>query len=130
MSLLNTLLPTHRAAASKDDGEPHPACRPYFEIDETDGGYGVTVYLPGVSKDGLEITDEGGELRITGKRTSNLAGGLTALHRESSDAAYELLLTHDNTVDAGNIQAELKDGVLRLTLAKAESAKPRKIAIS
>ena len=130
MSQLNTLLPTHRAAASKDDGESHPVCRPHFEVDETDGGYGVTVYLPGVSKDGLEITDEGGELRIAGKRTSKLPAGLTALHRESSDAAYELLLAHDKTVDTANINAELKDGILRLALAKAESAKPRKISVS
>jgi HSP20 family molecular chaperone IbpA len=40
------------------------------------------------------------------------------------------VLTHDNTVDAGKIEAELKDGVLRLKLAKAESAKPRKISVS
>jgi len=52
------------------------------------------------------------------------------LHRESSDALFELVLTHDNTIDSEKIDAELKDGVLRLTLAKAESAKPRKISIS
>lgn len=130
MSLINTLIPSHRANAAKDDGEPYPVRRPYFELDETEAAYGVTVYLPGVSKEGLEITDEGGELRITGKRTSNLAGGLTALHRESSDATFELLLAHDAAVDTGKIGAELKDGILRLALAKAESAKPRKIAIS
>ena len=130
MSLLNTLIPTRRGAASSDDGETHPACRPFFEVDETDAAYGVTVYLPGVSKEGLEITDEGGELRVTGRRASRLPEGLTALHRESSDAAYELVLTHDNTVDTGKIEAELKDGVLRLALAKAESAKPRKISIT
>jgi HSP20 family protein len=130
MSLLNTLIPTRCGAVSKDDGEARPASRPFFEVDETDTAYGVTVYLPGVSKDGLEITDEGGELRIAGKRAAKLPEGLTALHRESSDAAYELLLTHDNTVDTGKIEAELKDGVLRLALTKAESAKPRKITIS
>jgi len=128
MSMFNTLIPSfHRAAAN---GDPYPVCRPQFEVDETEGAYGVTVYLPGVSKEGLEITDEDGELRITGKRATKLPEGLAALHRESSDAAFELLLTHDSAVDTAKIEAELKDGVLRLALAKAESAKPRKIAIN
>jgi len=128
MSLFNTLIPSlHRTASG--DGDPYPVCRPQFEIDETEGAYGVTVYLPGVAKDGLEITDEGGELRITGKRATKVPEGLTALHRESYDGVFELVLTHDNSVDTGKIEAELKDGILRLALAKAESAKARKIAI-
>jgi HSP20 family molecular chaperone IbpA len=128
MSLFNTLIPSFHYGTH--DGDPHPVCRPYFEIDETDGAYGVTVQMPGVSKDGLEITAEGGELRITGKRSMKLPDGVTALHRESSDAAFELVLTHDSTVNTGKIGAELKDGILRVALAKAESAKPRKIAIT
>jgi HSP20 family molecular chaperone IbpA len=40
------------------------------------------------------------------------------------------VLAHDNTVDSGKIEAELKDGVLHLSLAKAESAKPRKISVN
>jgi HSP20 family protein len=40
------------------------------------------------------------------------------------------VLSHDNTVDTGKIVAEMKDGILRLSVPKAESAKPRKIAIS
>jgi HSP20 family protein len=55
---------------------------------------------------------------------------VTALHRESSDAAFELVLTHDSTVNTGKIEAQLKDGILRVAHAKAESAKPRKIAVS
>ena len=106
------------------------ARRPYFEVEESDGAYGLTVFLPGVSKDGLEITDEGGELRITGKGAPGLREGQTALYRESSEASFELVLTHDDSVDAGKIVAELKDGVLQLSLAKAESAKPRKISVS
>ena len=98
--------------------------------DETDAAYGLTVFLPGVAKDGLEITDEGGELRIAGRRTQKLPKEAVALHRESSDSNYELVLSHDATVDTGKIVAELTDGVLRLSLPKAESAKPRKISVS
>jgi HSP20 family molecular chaperone IbpA len=130
MSLFNTIIPSLHHGTHEGNGDPHPICRPYFEIDETEGAYGVTVYMPGVAKEGLEITAEGGELRITGKRATKLPEGVTALHRESSDAAFELVLTHDNTVNTGKIEAELKDGILRVALAKVESAKPRKIAIT
>ena len=42
---------------------------------------------------------------------------------------FELVLEHDTTVDPSKIEAELKDGLLHVKLAKAESAKPRKIAV-
>ena len=130
MSILNTLIPSLSRAGENRNGDAPQARRPYFEVEESDGAYGLTVFLPGVSKDGLEITDEGGELRITGKGAPGLREGQTALYRESSEASFELVLTHDDSVDAGKIVAELKDGVLQLSLAKAESAKPRKISVS
>jgi HSP20 family protein len=130
MSIFNTLIPSLNRAGENCEGDARQVRRPQFEVEESEGAYGLKVFLPGVSKDGLEITDEGGELRITGKLAATLPEGLTALHRESSGAAFELVLTHDSAVDAGKIGAELKDGVLNLTLAKAESAKPRKISVN
>ena len=119
MSLLSTLIPSLSRSGANGEGGPAPARRPRYEIEETEAAYGLTVFLPGVAKDGLEITDEDGQLRIAGRRTAKLPEGLTALHVESSDAAFELVLSHDGSVDAGKISAELKDGVLHLTLAKA-----------
>ncbi|HEY5079370.1 MAG TPA: Hsp20/alpha crystallin family protein [Opitutaceae bacterium] len=128
MSLFNSLIqPSNGACAA---GEKRQARRPSFEVEETDAAYGLTVYLPGVSKDAVEITDEDGELRVSAKRAPGLPEGSEALYRETSDTPFELVLAHDNTVDGGKIGAELKDGVLKLTLAKAESAKPRKISVN
>jgi HSP20 family molecular chaperone IbpA len=127
MSFFNALIPTFNSGRA--EGEAAPARRPQFQVNETDAAYCLTVNLPGVAKEGLEITDEGGELRITGARARALPDDSSVLHRESSDAAFELVLAHDNTIDSEKIGAELKDGVLHLTLAKAESAKPRKISI-
>jgi HSP20 family protein len=129
MSFFNTLLNPAQNGSSATSGTP-PARRPQYEITETDAGYTLEVSLPGVSREGLEITDEDGELTITGKRAVAFPEGREVLHRETSDASFELVLTHDNTIDAEKIEAELRDGVLQLKLAKAESAKARKISVS
>jgi HSP20 family molecular chaperone IbpA len=101
-----------------------------YEIKETDEAYGLTVYLPGVAKDGLELTIENQELRVVGRRTWTPPSGWTTVYRESVEAPFVLVLTHDNAIDADKIAAELKDGVLRASLPKAEALKPRKIVIN
>lgn len=134
MTLLNSLIPTFqrsraitRPSSTQDLG---PTIKPLYEVKETDEAFGLTVYLPGVGKDGLEITGEDTSLRIVGKRTWKRPEAWTALYRESSDAAYELVLSHDHAVDLDKVHAELRDGVLRLSLPKVEAIKPRKIAVS
>lgn len=134
MALLNTLIPSFgRTVSRRDNGSTQdlgPSVKPLYEIKETDEAYGLTVYLPGVAKDGLEITAEAGELRIVGRRAWQQPDGWTALYRESSAAPFELVLAHDNALDADRIAAELRDGVLRVSLPKAEALKPRKIAVN
>jgi len=132
MSLKNTLSRNRNqsVAPSSSTDDLGPTVKPLYEVRETDDAYGVTVFLPGVSKENLEITAEAGEFRIVGRRSWNQPEGWTALYRESTDAAYELSLAHDNAIDADKIAAELRDGVLRVSLPKAESLKPRKIQVS
>jgi HSP20 family molecular chaperone IbpA len=137
MSLFNnptpSLPPREPATACAD----RPACaapvvkvKPAYDVQETPEAYRLTVHLPGVAKDGLELTAEDGEIRLTGRRGWTQPAGWTALHRETPDAAYELVLTHDNAIDADKIVAELHDGVLHVTLPKHEAVKPRKITVA
>jgi HSP20 family molecular chaperone IbpA len=133
MSLLQSLIPSlNRTPVPADQSvaDLGPTVKPVFAIKETAEAYAVTVQLPGVAKDGLEITAEDGQIRIVGRRAWQRPAGWTALYRETADAAYELVLTHDNAIDADKIAAELRDGVLRVSLAKHEAVKPRKIAVS
>ncbi len=134
MSLLNTLIPSlNRTPAANADQQPADLVRtvkPAYEIKETADAWGVTVQLPGVAKEGLEITAEDAQVRIVGRRQWKQPEGWTALHRETADAAFELVLSHDNTVDADKVAAELRDGVLHVSLPKHEAVKPRKIAVS
>lgn len=133
MSLFNTLIPSiartpaRRAATSADLG---PTIKPAFDVKESDDAFGVTVQLPGVTKDGLELTVDEGQFRIVGRRTWKQPEGWTALYRESADVPFELVLEHENAINAEKIHAELRDGVLRVALPKAEAIKPHKIAVN
>lgn len=117
-------------AAPGTANETEFTVKPAYEIKETPEAWGLTVHLPGVAKNDLEITAEDTLVTIRGRRSWRQPEGWTALYRESVDAPYLLALEHDNTVKADGIHAELKDGVLRVSLPKAEAAKPRKIAIA
>ena len=131
MTLLRSLVP---GLSREADPVPTPSTeariRPAYNVREDEHGFDVIVQLPGVAKDGLEITALDCQVTVTGRRAWTPPAGWTALYRETPRASFELVLTHQGEVDADKISAELKDGILRLTLPKAEAAKPRKIAIS
>ena len=134
MSLLNPLLPKLPSSpvTRSEDRTPdlEPTVKPVYEVKETPEAFGVTVYLPGVSKDGLDLTADEGQVRIVGRRAWKQPEGWAALYRETVDAPFELVLAHDNALDADKIAAELRDGVLRVSLPKHEALKPRKIPVS
>jgi HSP20 family protein len=134
MTFLTTLLPAlNRAETSR----PRPAAddlgvtlRPIHDITETTEAFGLTVELPGVAKAGLEITADDAQVRIVGRRAWTQPEGWAALHRETSDAAFELVLAHDHAIAVERIAAELRDGILRVSLPKSEAVKPRRITVA
>ena len=133
MSLLDTLIPSRNRPLTRTNesgSELGQSVKPLYEIKENADAWGLTVYLPGVAKDGLEITAEEGQLRFVGRRAWKQPKEWTLLYRESADAAFELALAHENAIDLDKIHAELRDGILRVSLPKAEAVKPRKIAVS
>ncbi|MBS0663868.1 MAG: Hsp20/alpha crystallin family protein [Verrucomicrobia bacterium] len=134
MSLFTSIIPSLNrtpSVASEGSAAPtKPALKPAYEVQETPEAYRLTVYLPGVTRDALELTIETDGIRIAGRRTWTRPAGWTALHRETADVGYELVLTHDNAIDADKVAAELRDGVLQVTLPKHEALKPRKITVA
>ncbi|HLP26965.1 MAG TPA: Hsp20/alpha crystallin family protein [Acidobacteriota bacterium] len=137
MTLFNQLVPRLTRAVSRDQSsgsnaatETEYTIKPLYELKETEEAWGLTVQLPGVAKDGLELSVEDNVISLRGRRAWQKPEGWTPLYRESVDAPYALSLEHDNSVDVDKIHAELKDGVLRVSLPKAEAVKPRKIAVN
>jgi HSP20 family molecular chaperone IbpA len=130
MTLLRSLVPGLGRQTVTSPADTEARIKPVFQVREDTHGYDVTVQLPGVAKDGLEITAQENQVTITGRRSWTAPAEWTSLYRETPRANFELNLTHEGDVDAEKIGAELKDGILRLTLPKAEAAKPRKITIN
>ena len=137
MSIFHQIVPSlARTLGRRDesDGANTPAAeftvKPAYEINETPEAWGLTVHLPGVTRDQLDLTVEEDVVTLRARRSWQQPAGWTPLYRESADAPYELVLEHGNVVDLAKIHAELKDGVLRISLPKAEAVKPRKIAVS
>lgn len=102
---------------------------PPANIFSKDDEYVVEMEMPGVRKEGLDITVEGSEPCVTGRpATTELPG--EPVYCESSGGRFSRSFELSNDVDASKIQAELRDGVLRLRLPKAERVRRRKITIS
>jgi HSP20 family protein len=101
---------------------------PEVNIFETNDGYVLEAEMPGVNKEGLEITLEGNEITILGHRQQENFKG-EPLFRESHVADYRRVFELDPAIDAGKVSAKMDQGVLTLTLPKSEAVKPRKIKI-
>jgi HSP20 family protein len=102
---------------------------PMATVFETNDGYTLQVEMPGVNKEGLEMWVENNELTIVGRRSMPAVQG-TVLHRESRRENFRRAFELDPSIDAGKINAKIEQGVLTLTLPKAEEVKPRKITVS
>jgi HSP20 family protein len=102
---------------------------PLANILETGDGYVLEAEMPGVSKDGLQITIENGELVILGRRTAYESPG-TQLYGETRPVDYRRAFEIDPSIDAARITAKMDQGILTLTLPKAEAVKPRKIVVT
>jgi len=102
---------------------------PRADIQETKDAYLLELEMPGVQKEGLEITAANNELTIIGRRTDTQPSG-DVVYRESRQIDYRRVFELDPSIDTGKISARMDQGVVRLTLPKAESVKPRKIAVT
>ena len=101
---------------------------PRVNIFESDESVTIEAEMPGVTKDSVDIEIDKNELTLTGHRSrSDNEGRLRFQERPSAD--FYRTFTLGRGVDTEKVEARMKDGILRLTLHKAEHVKKRKIAI-
>jgi len=117
-----------RSPAVRHDNSAREYVSPYVNIYETKEGYVLEAEMPGVNKEGLEITLEGNEITIIGHRGTEFCPG-TKLLGERSLADYRRVFELDPAIDTSKIAAKMDQGVLNLTLPKSEEVKPRQIKV-
>jgi HSP20 family protein len=125
---MNTLVRENRS----NNGDRQATARfiaPAATVLENTDGYTLEVEMPGVSKENLEMWVENNELTILGRRSMPSVEG-NLIHRESCSENFRRSFELDPSIDAGKISAKIEQGVVTLTLPKAEQVKPRKIAVA
>ena len=102
---------------------------PTADIYESQDALTVILEMPGVDKENVDVRVEEGTLNIEGRLDLTKYQGLVPLYTEYNIGHYARSFRLSNKIDQSKIAADLKDGVLSLTLPKAEEAKPRTIKV-
>ncbi len=117
----------------EDDQErtsPQSVWRPRMDLIETDEAYRLHLDMPGMSRDELKISYQDNQLIVSGERKSAQTDEDEEFVRvERSFGQFRRSFSLPRTVDADNISATYDNGVLTVTVPKAETVKPRQIEI-
>ena len=105
------------------------AWSPTADLSETDEAFVVTVDLPGVAREDIEIEVSGRELRIHGETKEPESEGVVR-YRARRFGSFDHRLTLPQEVAADRVEAKLADGVLTVRVPKSEETKPRRVEIT
>lgn len=107
-----------------------PSFMPAFEVKETKDSYIFKADLPGCKEQDVDITLTGNRLTISGKRDVENRQQNENYHLyERSYGTFSRSFTLPDTADMNRANAEMKDGVLTVTLPKRSEAQPRKLTV-
>lgn len=115
--------------AGAESTRPGLVFTPAVDIFETEAAITVLADMPGVRADGLSIDLRENVLSIEGQVADVRQEQEQELLREYETGSFRREFRITNLIDRDKIDAALHDGVLRLTLPKAEAARPRKIEV-
>jgi HSP20 family protein len=102
---------------------------PLADIEETDDGYTIEMDLPGVKQDDVDIEVNGRELTVSGEvKEKERVGILRRRTRRVGEFSYSVTLPME--IDAENVRADLKDGVLAIRVPKSQRGKSRRVSIN
>jgi HSP20 family protein len=111
-------------------GQRHTPWMPAMDVYETDDKLVVTIELPGLTAQDVEVQVEDSTLTVSGKREFSTEVEQEHYHRiERRYGEFSRAVTLPPQVDAGKVDAKFENGVLSVEVAKAEKAKPKKIQV-
>ena len=102
---------------------------PRTNLSDTGDNLELIAEVPGVSKEALNVKIQGNYLEISGSRNSDNPEGYKVHRTERETTSFSRSFTLPYEVEAAKVEATLKDGLLKMTLPKSETAKPRQISI-
>jgi HSP20 family protein len=102
---------------------------PSVDVAETDNSYRVTMELPGVDMKKVEITYDDGNLTVKGEKEKEATEGESCHCSERFSGSFSRTFHVDGSVDRDKIEANYKDGVLKMVLPKSEGSVPKKIEV-
>ena len=123
-------LPMGWSAAPTAESAEAPAWRPVANISETDAEYLIKAELPEVSKDDVRVTVDGGVITISGERKHEAEHKDEKQHRiESFYGSFARSFRLPDDADVGAIQAESRNGVLKVRVPKQPAARARTVEV-
>lgn len=106
-----------------------PFVVPPVDVFEDESGITLLADLPGVSRDRLGVRVDGESLVLEATASTAQPEGMQLVYGEAQFPSYRRQFTLSRELDASRIEANLKDGVLKLVIPKLEEAKPRRIEV-
>ena len=121
--------PTRTGDRSRAAGDERYLLPP---VDVVEDATGITLWadLPGVAKDKLDLRVDGDTLAIEGEIVMPMPDAIQPSHAEVQLTRYRRSFTLSKELDPAQIAADLKQGVLRVRIPKAEHAQPRRITVN
>ena len=116
--------------SAEEQTEPGKFYVPYTDIHETDEALIVTMEMPGVAKDALDVHLEKNVLSVEGRVDFGEYEDLEPVYTEYNVGHFQRSFRISSEIDQSRIAAGIENGVLTLSLPKAEEQKARRIAVS
>jgi HSP20 family protein len=103
-----------------------------MDVYETEQGYQVTVLLPGIKPEDINLLVEQNRLSIKGQYQTPVEEGkqVNWLVREIGSGSFERTITFDRPIDPDKVEAQYEHGMLTISLPVSETSLPKRISIS
>jgi HSP20 family protein len=118
-----------RSGAQAGASQQQPHVVPPVDVFENEASITLLADLPGVAREQLHVRVDGDTLVLEATAANTGPENMELVYGEAQCPAYRRQFTLSRELDASRIEANLRDGVLRLTIPKAEEARPRRIQV-